>query len=92
MAMECGIVATDVGGIPEAVAHGESGLLVKPRNPRALADAALTLLSAPETRRNHAAAARLVVEQRFSMARMTSQLESIYTEVLGARAAGRPVG
>lgn len=43
----CGkpIVATNAGGIPEIVAHGRNGLLVPPRNPKALAEAIAALLS-----------------------------------------------
>ncbi len=46
-AMACGkpVVATNAGGIPEIVAHGRNGLLVPPRNPKALAEAIAGLLS-----------------------------------------------
>ena len=46
MAMECGIVSTAVGGIPEVIRSGENGLLVEPFDPRALARAADELLQA----------------------------------------------
>jgi glycosyltransferase involved in cell wall biosynthesis len=38
------VVATEVGGIPEAVEHGETGYLVPPRDPHSLADAIVALL------------------------------------------------
>ena len=44
------LVATRVGGMPEIVASGETGTLVPPRNPQALADAMTELLSDPELR------------------------------------------
>ena len=43
------VVATAVGGVPEAVIHGETGLLVEPDAPDALAGAITTLLDDPET-------------------------------------------
>lgn len=57
-AMELPVVATDVGGLREAVRHEETGLLVEPENPRALADALVTLLEDPERRRTMGIAGR----------------------------------
>lgn len=42
------VVATAIGGTDEAVIHGETGLLVPPADPAALAQAIQTVLSAPE--------------------------------------------
>lgn len=51
-AMNCGlpVVATNVGGIPEAVVHEETGLLVEPRDPAALESAIERMLASPEFR------------------------------------------
>ena len=45
------LIATRVGALPESIAHGESGWLVPPRDPEALARGALALLSDPERAR-----------------------------------------
>jgi glycosyltransferase involved in cell wall biosynthesis len=52
------VVATAVGGVPEVVHDGRTGLLVAPRDPRALADAIVELLGNPTRRSEMAAAAR----------------------------------
>jgi glycosyltransferase involved in cell wall biosynthesis len=55
------VIGSRVGGIPELVRHGESGLLVEPEDPGALAEALLRVLSDPEL------AARLGAEARASL-------------------------
>ena len=47
MAAGCAIVATRVGGVPETVVEGQSGLLVSPRDPGALAQALIRILTEP---------------------------------------------
>jgi glycosyltransferase involved in cell wall biosynthesis len=51
MANRVALVATSVGGLPDVVADGESGLLVRPGDPQALADGLVRLLGDPELRR-----------------------------------------
>lgn len=76
------VVATRVGGVPEAVEDGVEGLLVPPGDPAALAAAALSLLRDPQRARALAAAARRRVAADFSVARMARELELVYAEVL----------
>jgi len=67
-AMACGlpIVASDVGGTPDLVQHGVSGLLVPARNPAALADALERLVRDRNARLRFGQAARARVESAFS--------------------------
>jgi glycosyltransferase involved in cell wall biosynthesis len=61
-------VATAVGGTPEVVAGGETGRLVAPGDPAALADRIAELLADAPTRRRMGAAARARVREHFSFA------------------------
>jgi glycosyltransferase involved in cell wall biosynthesis len=65
MVAGCSVVATSVGGIPEVVIPGRTGLLVEPRSPDALADAIVRLLASPETARRMGAVARRWIRRRF---------------------------
>lgn len=60
------IVASDVDGIGEDVAHGDSALLVPPGDPQALAAALERLLASPSLRRRLGARARSTFEERFA--------------------------
>lgn len=80
---EVPIVATSVGGIPEAVKDGLTGVLVPPRDAAGLADAVLQLLEDPERRRKLGQAGRLWVENGFSADRMVEGNLAVYRELLG---------
>ena len=84
MAMAKPVVATDAGGVPEIVIHGETGLLVPPGQPKALADAALTLLSDPAGAARLGLAGRQRAEEFFSLSRHIEAVEAIYAELLSA--------
>jgi glycosyltransferase involved in cell wall biosynthesis len=91
-AMSCGrcTVSTDVGGVREAV--GDSGLVVPPRDPRAMARAALTLLRDPARRAALGAAARLRVIDQFTLRQTIDAFRGIYAGLTAAehRAAQPP--
>jgi len=78
------IVATGVGGTPEAIEDGISGILV-PSEPRALAEAILKLAKAPEARCALGRAARERVRERFSLARMVEGYASLYVRAVEKR-------
>jgi glycosyltransferase involved in cell wall biosynthesis len=66
MAMELPVVATKVGGNPELVYQGETGLLVEPGNPKQLAEALLYVLEHTEDIQQWGKKARALVEKNFS--------------------------
>jgi glycosyltransferase involved in cell wall biosynthesis len=66
MALGTPVVASDVAGIPDALADG-CGVLVPPQNPAALADGIATLLADEAARRRIAACARRRVEERYDV-------------------------
>lgn len=80
---EVAIVATAVGGIPEAVKDGVTGVLVPPKDPDRLADAIIGLLNDPERRRQLGQAGREWVENGFSADRMVEGNLAVYRELLG---------
>jgi starch synthase len=97
MACETPVVASAVGGIPEVVVHGETGLLV-PTNPisatdvepadpdqfsRALAAAVNQLLEDPQLRQSMARKARARVEEHFSWSSIARQTVEFYRHLIG---------
>jgi glycosyltransferase involved in cell wall biosynthesis len=82
MALGKPVVATRAGGIPEAVQEGITGLLVPPRDPRALADAVRYLLCHPEHAQTFGRAGRQRVEQYFAVERMVCHTLQVYAQVL----------
>jgi glycosyltransferase involved in cell wall biosynthesis len=77
------VLATPVGGTPEAVVDGETGLLVPPRDPQALASALRRLLDDAELRARLGAAGRKRVEELFSAAEMEQRVLEIYDDTAG---------
>jgi N-acetyl-alpha-D-glucosaminyl L-malate synthase BshA len=76
------VVASEVGGVPEVVTHGETGWLVPPRDPGAMAAAALALLADSTRRAAMGRAARVSALARFQPGPIVSRVEEIYREVL----------
>ena len=87
MAAGVPVVASAVGGIPEVIAPGETGLLVTPGDPEALAAGIAAVLDAPEPARRRAEAARALCAARFSHEASIARLLALYDEVLAGRAA-----
>ncbi|MFF1837535.1 DUF3492 domain-containing protein [Streptomyces sp. NPDC058231] len=81
-AMFCGraTVSTDVGAVVEVI--GGTGLVVPPRNPRALADACIALLRDPERRARLGAAARARALELFTVEQNLAAFRGIYLELI----------
>lgn len=84
------IVASRVGGIPEAVADGHTGLLVPPRDVAALVQACRALLGDRQRRRQMGEAGRRRMRAAFSAAAMAAGNLDVYRELLARSGADRP--
>jgi glycosyltransferase involved in cell wall biosynthesis len=82
MAARLPVVATAVGGTPEVVVDGVTGMLVPPRDPQALAAAVTALLRDPDLRRKMGRAGREQVERRFSIEETVRRTEELYATLL----------
>src|SRR5688572_28066450 len=84
-AMACGkpVVATTVGGIPEVVVHDETGLLVPPRDPPAMAAAIVRLLADSGLRQQMGEAGLARVRTHFSAETMVQNTLRVYQQVVG---------
>jgi glycosyltransferase involved in cell wall biosynthesis len=78
MAAGKAIVGTDVGGIPDAITDGSNGLIVPPRDARALAEAVGGLLGDAGRRKTIGAAAAETVAERFNVKVTTAQVAGLY--------------
>ncbi len=79
----CAVVASAHGGLPEIVRDGETGRLVRPGDPAALARVAAELLRDPAERERLGAAAAIDVRGRFASARLITTISSLYDSVDG---------
>jgi glycosyltransferase involved in cell wall biosynthesis len=89
MASGLPVVASRVGGIPEIVLDGETGLLVDPDNPIQLAEALLSLLDDPPKRRTMGGRGLARVIDGFSWEATVRELESFYETLQGCSAVWR---
>jgi glycosyltransferase involved in cell wall biosynthesis len=83
------VVATRVGGVPDIVVDGETGLLVEPQDPGALAAATAELLRDPERAARMGEAGRERRRREFSIEATTRRVEALYEELYAAKSAGR---
>jgi len=82
LAVETPVIATDLEGMPELIADGETGLLVPPRNPEAMAQAILRVLENPARAQAMARAGRKRVESSFSLEGKLDRTEALYRRLL----------
>ncbi|MDJ0975201.1 MAG: glycosyltransferase [Planctomycetota bacterium] len=81
MAAERPVVATRVGGVPDALADGEAGWLATPDDAGSLADALTAMLADADARAAKIAAGRARVTAHYSAARQARALEAVYAAV-----------
>jgi glycosyltransferase involved in cell wall biosynthesis len=84
MAMQKAIVSTDINGIPEAIEHDKTGLLVPAFSPKKLAQAIELLLNNPIKCEQLASAAREKVVEKFNKFIFISKFEKLYMDVYKA--------
>jgi glycosyltransferase involved in cell wall biosynthesis len=85
MATGIPVVATDVDGVREVVGDRAEGILVPPRDSRALATAIIDLAADPARRAELGARGAQAVRQRFSLDAMIAQTLDVYSRAMGAR-------
>jgi glycosyltransferase involved in cell wall biosynthesis len=83
MAAGLAMIVTDVGGNAEAVLHAETGLVVPPRDPKAISNAIIALACDPDNRKRFGAAARRRVQKEFSIDKCVEAHADLYQEMLG---------
>jgi glycosyltransferase involved in cell wall biosynthesis len=79
------VVAAAVGGIPEMLVDGQTGLLVPARNPEGMADALVALAHDPGRRKAMGEAGRNLVASSFSLERSVNSLQDVYAEFAAPR-------
>ena len=82
MACGCPVVATRVGGLPDVVQNHETGYLVPPKQPQALAAAMLELIRDSKKAELMGQLGQQFVKGRFSVDRLVSDIENLYEELL----------
>jgi glycosyltransferase involved in cell wall biosynthesis len=85
MAAGRAVVATAVGGVPDLIEDGETGLLIPPSDLQRLADALVHLAGHPAERRRLGLAARGAVARRFGRARLAADMAGLYRRGLAHR-------
>jgi glycosyltransferase involved in cell wall biosynthesis len=81
------VVASRIGGLPEVVEDGVTGMLCRPGEPASLAEALRRVLEHPDRGRALGAAGRHRVDALFRAATMARRVEAVYEEALGERRA-----
>ena len=75
------VIATDRGCLRETVVEGETGFIVQPHSPKAIADRILQLIREPHTRKHMAAHARRRYEQEYTMSTFAARMADLFAQV-----------
>lgn len=82
MACQVPVVATNVGGLPEVISHGETGFLGKLGDVDEMAGYVLEILKSPELKKKMGAAGRQCAIDRYEPSRIVPQYENYYQKIL----------
>jgi glycosyltransferase involved in cell wall biosynthesis len=85
MAAGVAVLSTEVGGVADLVTHGETGWLVPPGDPSAMAGAIRRLLAEPNLRARLAAAGRGVALDRHNVTQLIARIERLYTALINEK-------
>ena len=77
MAAKLPIIATSVGAIPEVIESGKNGILIEPKNPKAIADSITTILFKDKLRQELGIQAHQTVLLKFGLDKMVKQVEEL---------------
>jgi glycosyltransferase involved in cell wall biosynthesis len=94
-AIACGapVIATDAGGLPEVIPHGEAGYLFPVGDVEGMAEGGIEILSSEDTWKRMSEAGRAVATERFSAERVLPVYEDYYREIVASgRARARAAG
>ena len=86
-ALACGkpVIGTEVGGIPDQILDGYNGFLVKPKDPKEIAEKILWLLEHPDIAKQMGMNGRKIVEEKFDINKRIEKIISLYRELLSAK-------
>ena len=88
MAAQLAVLASDIGGNPELIEHGRSGLLFASDDTVALAANLQELTNNPDLRQRLGRAAHQHAQQHYSVQALVEQTQAVYRRVLGAESSG----
>ena len=84
MAMAKPIIATNIDGIIEQLNHGETGILVPPKNPEKIACETLRILENKNQAKEMGTRARKRVKEDFSVENMIIETENVYRSIINS--------
>jgi glycosyltransferase involved in cell wall biosynthesis len=82
MAAGCAVVATRVGGVPDLIEAGKTGLIVPPGNTEAIAAALIQLIDDPRQRTALGEAAQVTALKQYPIERLVEDIDSLYQQKL----------
>lgn len=89
MAAGCPVAATRVGGLPDLITDGETGVLVPPRDAERLANAVTRILSDGEFAQSLGSKATSAIRRRFGVKRLIGDIDRLYCELLALKRPAR---